>query len=1631
MPSSAGPTQGAERHEKEVRRWEGRPKLARAFRFGIIAGPLVLSLLFTLAMGRWLPPDVVGLNRWVWIVFVFVLANILLHLMVRAARVFTPLAGLMALSLVFPDQAPSRSKAALRRSSSAKMLRSLQAATLADEADSVSALRSEYLVQLLKDINKHDRLTRGHSERVRAYAELLGEELGVKGEELDKLRWGALLHDVGKLEVPADILNKDGRPSDDEWEILKTHPSKSATYLEPLEGWLGDWALAAEEHHARYDGNGYPEGLAGTDISIAGRIVAVADAYDVMTSARSYKAPLSAEVARQELTACAGAQFDPRVVNAFLRVGLGDLRTIAGPLAWLANLTGSLQLPVPLATGAVTSVGAATSAAATIAAAAALVVSPVMAEPTGPLAFDEPVVETVADVVAVDDIFRIDEDTSVVLAVLSNDVTGEDGAARVVEVTAAQNGQVEVEAGQVRYTPPPDFNGEDQFTYVLANGEGQRVEATVTITVVAIQDAPVVESASGEVSEDAALGTAITQVPISDPDGDPLTVSLVPSDAASLFRIDDRGHISLAQPIQPGFRDRYEVRVEVSDGIDVTRTTVSISVLDTPETTTTVAPTTTVAQTTVPPTTTTPTAPNSAPFVFPLRVETMEDTPVGTVLGTVVLGDVDGDPLTTSITSGDPAGLFAVSDDGTFGLAGPVDHETQALYELEITVSDGITNTVQVITVEVVNVDEAPIVEADFEAIPEDGSILLDVLANDFDPEAETLTVVAVSNPANGTATLEAGGVRYTPDPDYYGTDPFEYTVSDGTNSVSVAARVQVFPFNDAPTVVGETLTVFEDEVGVVDIVGNDEDVDGDTLTWIVDATSGAGGTLSENNGIVTYTPPPDFFGVDRFSYIVTDEITTPVSATVNIMVNAVQDPPTIEATSGAIAENAPVGAFVTSISVADADDDTVTLDITDGDPLDQFAIANDGTLVLAAPVDRETQSSYRLTIEASDGIDTVETFVDIEVTEINEPPVASDDTVGGFEDSETEIDLSDLVEDPEREALTNGISLVSLPANGSVSEVDGVVTYTPNPDYYGPDSFTYNAQDSVGNTSNTATVMILISPVNDAPVANDDSGPDLTTTEDTTLTFGWSSLLDNDTDVDDARLLQGTILVDFGPANARVGELTYDPVSSSVTYVPAPNYNGDFTFTYTVSDGMLRSAPAEVQIVVTPVNDPPSAVDDALSVEYPESGTTERVARNDTDVDVGDSLTVVSVTDGTFGQTTLNDDGTITYTPVLETLATEDSFTYVVQDESGATATGTVEVTIVQPFELLPTRGQNESTAVGDVDGDGLVDIVVASQTGTTQVFLNQGNGAFAEHPQPDVGNFADHNVLELADVDGDGDLDLIAGHINGRGFLFLNDGNGVFSESDVALRSSEGDARTGDTATDITVGDFNGDNHLDIVFARDRLSDEFVGENIVYLNSGSLDGDGEPIFTTGQVLGGLSRAVAVGDVNNDGILDLFFAGDLVSWIWFGQGDGTFVAPGPFPFAANDVLLASLDSDNRLDMVLALEDFGTIVLINGPGVIATFEPIPEFFGSESADALATGDIDGDGDVDVVISHEKGPAWQVYLNEGDGRLTPTAVAQAADIAGATDLAVADFDGDGTLDIFVTINDAEDIIYLNR
>jgi len=215
-----------------------------------------------------------------------------------------PLASLLELSLGFPDQTPSRFGLALRTGSTKKLARTVEEVKKyrVSTNEGLGARQALALVAALKD---HEPLTRGHTERVRAYADLIGEEMGLSKDERQRLQWGVLLHDVGKLTVPAELLSKDGKPTPEEWEIIRGHPGAGAMILEPMRSWLGDFVDAAAQHHERFDGTGYPGGLAGEQISLSGRIAAVADAYDVITSARSYKKPFSPEHARRELVASA------------------------------------------------------------------------------------------------------------------------------------------------------------------------------------------------------------------------------------------------------------------------------------------------------------------------------------------------------------------------------------------------------------------------------------------------------------------------------------------------------------------------------------------------------------------------------------------------------------------------------------------------------------------------------------------------------------------------------------------------------------------------------------------------------------------------------------------------------------------------------------------------------------------------------------------------------------------------------------------------------------------------------------------------------------------------------------------------------------------------------------------------------------------------------------------------------------------------------------------------------------------------------------------------------------------------------------------------------------------------------
>ena len=186
------------------------------------------------------------------------------------------------------------------------------------------ARAAERLLELVGALRDHDRLTRGHSERVRAYSQMIGEEMGMTGIELDRLRWAGLVHDIGKLRIDPAILNKPDKLTDDEYEAIKQHPEFGAELAKPLAAWLGDSVLAVVQHHERWDGGGYPYGLKGHEIALPARIVSVADTFDVMTSVRSYKSARSSAEAREELAKCAGTQFDPAVVRAFLSLSLGQ-----------------------------------------------------------------------------------------------------------------------------------------------------------------------------------------------------------------------------------------------------------------------------------------------------------------------------------------------------------------------------------------------------------------------------------------------------------------------------------------------------------------------------------------------------------------------------------------------------------------------------------------------------------------------------------------------------------------------------------------------------------------------------------------------------------------------------------------------------------------------------------------------------------------------------------------------------------------------------------------------------------------------------------------------------------------------------------------------------------------------------------------------------------------------------------------------------------------------------------------------------------------------------------------------------------------------------------------------------------
>jgi putative nucleotidyltransferase with HDIG domain len=216
---------------------------------------------------------------------------------------------------------------------------------LADHA-SITAEKATFFMRMRNDLTKtvaalsatldaKERYAGGHSDRVMDYAMAVAEDLELSIEDMERLRFAGLLHDVGNIGVSEEILLKPSRLSEEEMAHVRRHAEIGASIVEQIE-FLTSIAPIIMHHHERWDGEGYPAGLAGEEIPMLARVLAVADAFDAMTADRTYRRALPFATARLELARGAGTQFDPRIVSVFLRIL--DRRAAAGALGVFADV---------------------------------------------------------------------------------------------------------------------------------------------------------------------------------------------------------------------------------------------------------------------------------------------------------------------------------------------------------------------------------------------------------------------------------------------------------------------------------------------------------------------------------------------------------------------------------------------------------------------------------------------------------------------------------------------------------------------------------------------------------------------------------------------------------------------------------------------------------------------------------------------------------------------------------------------------------------------------------------------------------------------------------------------------------------------------------------------------------------------------------------------------------------------------------------------------------------------------------------------------------------------------------------------------------------------------------------------
>ncbi|WP_295129274.1 Ig-like domain-containing protein [uncultured Chitinophaga sp.] len=892
------------------------------------------------------------------------------------------------------------------------------------------------------------------------------------------------------------------------------------------------------------------------------------------------------------------------------------------------------------------------------------------------------------------DTYTVLEDNVLTVAaagVLGNDTDADGDQLSATVITAPAKGTLTLNSnGSFVYTPNANANGPDSFTYNACDASGACSSATVTINITAVNDKPLAVDDAYNTNEDVALtvGGAGVITNDSDPDNDVLTATIITAPAHGTVTLNAAGNFVYTPAANYNGIDNFTYRL-CDNGTP--------QLCDTGLVTITVSPV------------------NDTVIITNDTYTTAEDVALSVgapgVLGNDV--DPDGDALTATVVTQPARGTLTFNANGSFVYTPAANYNGADSYTYRACDGAGACR-VGTVNITVTAVNDAPVGIDDSYTLNEDVTLTIaapGVLSNDTDIDGNALTVTVAVAPLHGTLTLNANGsFTYVPNSNYNGTDQFSYRVCDnGTPQLCDTGLVTltVNPVNDVPVATDDTYTMAEDgtlNVTAAGVLVNDTDPDGNVLTASV-ITGPLNGTLTLNaDGSFRYVPAANYNGTDLFIYRVCDNGGACDTATANITVTAVNDRPLSAPDSYTTSEDntLTVAAPGVMFNDRDVDGDALTVSLVSTAANGTLTLNANGSLSFVPNANYNGVTSFVYRVCDGGALCDTNTAT-ITVTAVNDVPVAANDTYTVTEDIPLTIAAPGLLaNDTDADGDVLNASLLTAPQQGTiVINGNGSFVYTPASNYNGPDVFTYQVCDASGACV-TGTVNLTVTAANDAPLSGDDA---YTVGEDRVLTIATPGVLFNDVDIDNDPMTASVVRLPL------YGTLALN-TNGSFTYTPNANYNGLDTFIYRACDNGTPSLcdTAIVVLTVTPEADAPIAGDDNLATneDVPLTITPQSLLANDTDADVGQTLTVSIYAQPANGTLSVNGAGNFVYTPNANFNGT-DRFVYRVCDNGAPslcdTATVTITVTAVNDAPVI--RDDNytaEEDAVLTVPASGVL---------------------------------------------------------------------------------------------------------------------------------------------------------------------------------------------------------------------------------------------------------------------------------------------------------------------------------------